>query len=77
MEVSCSGAFKHINTYIEPQATFVDESGEEDMFFLKGLKARASALGRTVIELPDGAEQSLMWATLLDSASLSGKYTIH
>lgn len=72
MEVSCSAGFGHINTYVDPQATFVDGSSEE-LFFLKGLKSRASSLGKTVIELPDDAEQNLMWVTLLDSTSLSGE----
>ena len=73
MEVSCSAAFGHINTFVNPQATFIDGSGEEELFFLKGMKSRARAVGRTVIELPDNAEQTLMWTTRLDSASLSGK----
>jgi hypothetical protein len=73
MEVSCSAGFNHINTFVHPQATFIDGSGEEDTFFLRGLMGRANALGRTVIEMPDNAEQNLMWVTLLDSASLSGK----
>lgn len=73
MEVSSSAGFNHINTFVHPQATFIDGSGEEELFFLKGLKGRASSLGRTVIELPGNAEQNLMWTTLLDSASLSGE----
>jgi hypothetical protein len=72
MEVSTSAGFNHINTFVHPQATLIDGSGEEELFFLKGLRNRASSLGRTVIELPDNAEQYLMWVTLLDSASLSG-----
>ncbi len=40
---------------------------------LKGVKERAIGLGRTVIDLPEDAEHNLMWITLLDSASLSGK----
>ncbi|TVY42731.1 hypothetical protein LOCC1_G004104 [Lachnellula occidentalis] len=71
MEVSTFAGFNHINTFVHPQATFIDGSGEEEPFFLKGLKARAASLQRTVIELPDNAEQYLMWVTLLDSASLS------
>ena len=74
MEVSSSAGFKHIDTFLHPRATFIDGSGEEETFFLKGLKGRASLLGRTVIELPENAEQNLMWTTLLDSASLSGEY---
>jgi hypothetical protein len=73
MEVSCSAAFNHINGYIAPRATFLDVSGEEDLYLLSGVKDRAKSLGRTIIELPENSEQSLMWTTLLDSASLSGR----
>ncbi|KUJ16182.1 uncharacterized protein LY89DRAFT_617231 [Mollisia scopiformis] len=71
MEVSSAAAFKHINDFVNPQATFVDSSGDEETWFSKGLKQRAGSLGRTVIELPENAEQNLMWITLLDSSSLS------
>lgn len=73
MEVSVSAGFNHINTFVHPQATFVDSSGGEELWFMKGLKERAAILGRTVIELPENAERNLMWLTFLDSASLSGK----
>lgn len=73
MQVSASSGFHHINTYIHPQATFIDNSGEEEPFMFSGLKMRAMSLGRTVIELPANSEENLMWLTMLDSASLSGK----
>lgn len=73
MEVSSAAAFGHINTFIHPQATLIDGSGEEDVWFTRGLQDRAITLGRTVIELPDNAEKSLMYLYQLDSASLSGK----
>jgi hypothetical protein len=73
MKVSVSAGFSHINTYINPQETIIDGSGEEDGFFVKGLKGRAQILGRTIIELPENAEESMLWLTRLDSASLSGK----
>jgi hypothetical protein len=73
MEVSSSAAFNHINNFVHPQATFIDASGEEDLWFTKGVKQRARAVDRTVIDLPASAEQNLMWITLLDSSSLSGK----
>lgn len=73
MEVSCAAGFNHINSFVHPQATLIDGSGEEELFFMKGLKLKANNLGRTVIELPDKAEQTLRWITLLDSASLSGQ----
>lgn len=75
MEVSVFSGFNHINTFVHPQATLVDGSGEEELFFLKGIKSRAASLGRTIIELPNNAEQYLMWVTLLDSASLSGMFS--
>lgn len=71
MEVSASAAFNHINTFVHPQATFIDASGEEEAWFLKGIRDRGVAAGRTLIDLPEDAEQNLMWITLLDSASLS------
>lgn len=74
MEVSCSAGFNHINNFVHPQATFIDASGEEELYFIKGLKERANNMGRTVIELPEGAEQNMMWATLLDSSSLGGMW---
>jgi hypothetical protein len=73
MEVSCSAGFNHINTFVHPQATFIDASGAEEQFLAKGLKDRANSLGRTVIDLPENSEQNMMWTTLLDSSSLSGK----
>lgn len=73
MEVSCSAAFNHINTYIAPQATFIDVSGEESPYLLTGLRDRAKELGRTVIEMPENAEQNMKWTTMLDSTSLKGK----
>jgi hypothetical protein len=72
MEVSSSAGFNHINKFVHPQATFIDGSGQEEVWFLKGVKQKASRVGRTVIELPENAEQNLMWITRLDSASLSG-----
>lgn len=76
MEVSTSAAFNHINSFVHPQATIIDGSGVEDAFMIPGLKQRAQILGRTVIELPKDADQNMMWLTLLDSSSLSGKSTL-
>lgn len=75
MQVSASAGFNHINTYVHPQATFIDNSGEEEPFMFSGFKTRAVSLGRTIIELPVNSEENLMWLTLLDSASLSGKHS--
>ena len=74
MEVSCAAALGHINGYMFPQAILIDNSGVEDEFFLKALRERAPALGKTLIELPGNAEQSLRWITKLDSSSLNCEY---
>lgn len=65
---------------IQPYQQFCPSSGdhnrrigEEELWFLDGLSDRAATLGRTVIQLPENAERNLMWITLLDSASLSGR----
>lgn len=71
MEVSVSAGFNHINHFVNPQATLIDASGEEEPWFSQGIKERAAVLGRTVIELPRNSEQNMMWLTLLNSASLS------
>ncbi|KAK2626672.1 hypothetical protein QTJ16_003847 [Diplocarpon rosae] len=71
MEVSSAAALKHINTFIDPHAILIDGSSEEESWFSRGIRDRAASLDRTVIELPDNAEQSLMWITYLDSSSLS------
>jgi hypothetical protein len=73
MEVSSAAALGHINNYMHPQAVIVDKSGTEEEYFLTGIKDRSIELGKTLIELPDNAEQSLMWLMRLDSFSLNGK----
>jgi hypothetical protein len=71
MEVSCAAGLGHINTFMRPKAVIIDGSGIEDKFFLNGFRDRASTLGKTLIELPENAEQGLRWLTRLDYTSLS------
>ncbi|KAI9736422.1 MAG: hypothetical protein M1818_006156 [Claussenomyces sp. TS43310] len=70
MEISASAALNHISNFMNPQAVLVDQSEKEDVFFLKALRNQAAKLDRTLIELPPGVAQTLMWLTRLDSASL-------
>jgi hypothetical protein len=70
MEVSSSNALGHIDNYMHPQAVIIDNSGTEDLWFLKAMKDRTSWLGKTLIELPSDVEQSLRWITRLDGSSL-------
>jgi hypothetical protein len=72
MEVSSSAALTHIERFMHPQAVIVDSSEAEEAFFLKALRAKAHTLGKTLIELPPDAEQSLLWMTRLNAASLKG-----
>lgn len=76
MEVSSSAGLNHINNYMHPQAIIVDSSGEEEEFFLRAFRERANAMGTSLIELPKNAEESLMWLTRLDYASLSGAFLL-
>lgn len=76
MEVSSSAGLSHINNYMHPHAVIVDTSGIEDEFFLRAYRERANDLGISLIELPSNAEQSLMWLTRLDFASLNGKFML-
>ncbi|KAL3419785.1 hypothetical protein PVAG01_08283 [Phlyctema vagabunda] len=71
MAVSTSAALSHINNFMHPQVILVDGSGEEEAYFLKGIRERAGLTGTPIIDLPDNTEQSLLWITDLDSASLS------
>lgn len=73
MEFSSAAALGHITTYMHPQAVIIDNSGTEEEYFLTGVKYKSAELGRTLIELPENAEQNLMWLTRLDSSSLNGK----
>ncbi|KAI0999763.1 hypothetical protein K3495_g8433 [Podosphaera aphanis] len=70
MQVSVSAAFKHINTLMNPQATLIDASETEELWFLEGIRSQALDLSRTVIEIPKDAEENMRWITVLDSSSL-------
>lgn len=72
MEVSVSAALGYIQTFMHPQVVIIDDSSREDGFFTKAIRAKAMEIGRSVIELPKDASESLMWITRLDSGSLSG-----
>lgn len=72
MELSVSAALGHIQTFMHPQAIITDDASREDGFFTKAIRAKAFEIGRSVIELPKDASESLMWITRLDSGSLAG-----
>lgn len=57
---------------MHPQAIIVDGSYVEEPFFLRVMRAEASNLGVTLVDLPGDALNRLKWMAKLDSASLAG-----
>jgi hypothetical protein len=73
MQISVKAGLAHVNTFMHPQAVIIDESGQEDDFFPKSIKAKAADIGVSIIGLPSNAAEKLMWITTLDSNSLKRK----
>lgn len=72
MEISVAAALGHIQTFMHPQVVITDDQGREDGFFTKAIRAKASELGKSIIELPPDASHNMMWIARLDSTSLAG-----
>ncbi|KAK0357119.1 hypothetical protein LTR91_003467 [Friedmanniomyces endolithicus] len=70
-EVSVSGAMKHINDFMHPQAIIMDDSELEDAFFVRAMRYKTGEMGRALIEIPAGRYEDFLWMTRLDSGSLS------
>jgi len=74
-EVSVSGAMKHINDFIHPQAIIMDDSSLEDLFFIRAMRRKASEYRRALIEVPAGKYEEFLWMTRLDSGSLGNWFS--
>ncbi|KAK0936257.1 hypothetical protein LTR29_012177 [Friedmanniomyces endolithicus] len=70
-EVSVSGAMKHINDFMHPQAIIMDDSTLEDAFFVRAMRYKAGEIGHALIEIPAGRYEDFLWMTRLDAGSLS------
>ncbi|KAK4986187.1 hypothetical protein LTR50_005479 [Elasticomyces elasticus] len=70
-EVAVAGAMNHINNFMHPQAIVMDDSASEDVFFVKGIRAKAQEQGHPIIEIPRGKSEDFVWMTRLDTESLS------
>lgn len=70
-ETSVSGAMKHINDFMHPQAIVMDDSNLEDLFFIRAIRKRAAEYGRALIEIPAERYEDFLWMTRLDSGSLA------
>ncbi|KAL9597299.1 MAG: hypothetical protein Q9219_005223 [cf. Caloplaca sp. 3 TL-2023] len=75
MEVSVAAGLGHIQTFMHPQVVITDHASREDGFFMKAIRTKTSELGKSLIELPTSASESLMWITRLDSGSLAAWQT--
>jgi hypothetical protein len=69
-ESAVTGAMSHINSFLHPQATFMDDSISEDYFFVNGMRSKAKALDMPLIEVPKDRTEDFMWVTRLDAGSL-------
>lgn len=62
----------HIQTFLHPQVIIIGNPSGEDNFFVTTLRSKAMHIGKSIIEMPLGATESMMWITRLDSQSLAG-----
>ncbi|KAF1839410.1 hypothetical protein BDW02DRAFT_563952 [Decorospora gaudefroyi] len=69
-ESAVSGAMSHINSFLHPQATFMDDSLSEDAFFVRGMRNKTKLLDMPLIEVPKDRLDDFMWVTRLDAGSL-------
>ena len=77
MEVSVEASMDHIQTFVHPQVIIIDNPSREDKFFVTTLRSKARYIGKSVIELPLDATETMMWITRLDSGSLAGILRFH
>ena len=65
-------SMEHIQTFIHPQVIIIDNPSREDSFLVTTLRIKATDIGKSIIELPSDATETMMWITRLDSGSLAG-----
>ncbi|KAI0165482.1 hypothetical protein GGR57DRAFT_121528 [Xylariaceae sp. FL1272] len=70
LENSVFRGMHHINAYMHPQAIVLDDLGEEDGYFTRGIKRHLVISKTALIEFPSKAARSLSWIAKLDSAAL-------
>jgi hypothetical protein len=71
LEVSVSGAMRHINEFMHPQAIITDDSLVENAPFTRAMRTKGKEYHHPIIEVPDGAYEDFLWMTRLDAGSLS------
>lgn len=63
----------HFDSYMHPQAVFIDSSAAEEDYFLSAARDMVRRTRSALIELPENPRTSLAWVTKLDAAALSGR----
>ena len=74
MEISVEASMDHIQTFVHPQVIIIDNPSREDNFLVSTLRSKAVYIGKSIIELPSDATETMMWITRLDSGSLAGMF---
>ncbi|OCL08599.1 hypothetical protein AOQ84DRAFT_354410 [Glonium stellatum] len=69
-EGSVAAAMNHIHTFLRPHVIIMDDSIQEDAFFVRSIRAKAKEQGLTIVEVPKDGSENFMWITRLDSGSL-------
>ncbi|TWU76573.1 hypothetical protein ED733_007923 [Metarhizium rileyi] len=74
MSLAVVKALRIINSYMHPQAIFVDSTNAEEDYFLHAVRDQVSSTRSALIELPERPRTSLSWISKLDPSALSGKF---
>jgi hypothetical protein len=74
-ESAVVGAMSHIHSILHPQAVITDDSISEDVFFVRGIRAKTNEVGMPMIEVPKDKWESFLWITRLDAGSLRNWHT--
>ncbi|OCK83699.1 hypothetical protein K432DRAFT_290584 [Lepidopterella palustris CBS 459.81] len=69
-EGSVAAAMNHIHSFLHPQVAIIDDTVQEDAFFVRGMRAKAKEQNLPIIEIPKDGSENFMWITRLDSGSL-------
>ena len=67
-----TASLEHMQNFFQPEVIILNNAESDDAFFNKAVRAKATELSKSLIELPSGGSDSLLWLTRLDTGSLKG-----
>lgn len=70
-ESSVISAVTHIDRYLKAQAYVIDDSKQEDSFFVRGIYAQTELLRRPVVEIPSSGAERFQWLARLEASTLA------